>query len=390
MGKKLTRISRNLYIQTLGKSRTWIFRYSFQGRTRDLGLGPLSRVTVAKAEALADELRDKISRGIDPQQERGGRQPKTPSFKEIAADYIKRAIEGLKHPKSREQWGNSFAAYVYPHIGRMPVSLVRPQDVARCLAPIWLSHRETSRKVRSRIERVMNAAKAAGYFAGENPARLDVLKNLLPHRPRKAVEHHSAMPWRDVPALIAELKGKELLSARALEWTILTAVRTSDTLGARWSEIDETARLWTIPDVRTKQGRPHRVPLCRQTLELLSRLRRDGSGLLFPGQEGKPLSNMTMQKLLKTMRPGLTVHGFRSTIKDWCAEHSTVHEVSEAILGHAVAKTQTVAAYLRTDYLDERRKVMKRWADFILPRPANLIQPQRRVRQSRWVGETHR
>lgn len=120
MGKKLTRISRNLYIQTLGKSRTWIFRYCFQGRTRDLGLGPLSRVTVAKAEALADEMRDKIDRGIDPQQERGGRQPKTPSFKEIAADYIKRAIEGLKHPKSREQWGNSFAAYVYPHIGRMP------------------------------------------------------------------------------------------------------------------------------------------------------------------------------------------------------------------------------------------------------------------------------
>jgi integrase len=232
----------------------------------------------------------------------------------------------------------------------------------------------------------MNAAKAAGYFIGENPARLDVLKNLLPHRPRKAVEHHSAMPWRDVPALMAELKGKEPLSARALEWTILTAVRTSDTLSAQWTEIDERACLWTIPDVRTKQGRPHRVPLCRQTLELLSRLRRDEGGLLFPGQEGKPLSNMTMQKLLKTLRPGFSVHGFRSTIKDWCAENGIVHEVSEAILGHAVAKTQTVAAYLRTDYLDERRKVMSRWANFILPPPPKPARPRPRVRRSMWMN----
>jgi hypothetical protein len=188
MGKTLTRVSRNLYIQTLGKSRTWIFRYSFEGRARDLGLGSLSRVTVAKAEALAYELRDKIARGVDPQLERGGRQPKTPSFRDVAADYIKRTIPGLKHPKSREQWGNSLSAYVYPHIGRMPVSLIRPADVARCIAPIWISHRETSRKVRSRIERVMNAAKAAGYFIGENPARLDVLQNLLPQRPRSKRE----------------------------------------------------------------------------------------------------------------------------------------------------------------------------------------------------------
>jgi integrase len=213
---------------------------------------------VAKAEAMADELRDKKVRGLDPQLERGGRQPKTPSFKEVAADYIERTIPGLKHPKSREQWGNSLAAYAYPHIGRMPISLIRPADVARCLAPIWISHRETSRKLRSRIERVMNSAKAAGYFIGENPAQLDVLRNLLPQRPRKAVKNHPAMPWRDVQAFMVELKGKELLSARALEWTILTAVRTSDTLHASWQEIDEVARLWTIPPERTKNG--DRVP----------------------------------------------------------------------------------------------------------------------------------
>jgi integrase len=342
-------------------------------------------VTVAKAEALAYELRDKIARGVDPQLERGGRQPKTPSFRDVAADYIKRTIPGLKHPKSREQWGNSLSAYVYPHIGRMPVNLIRPADVARCLAPIWISHRETSRKVRSRIERVMNAAKAAGYFIGENPARLDVLQNLLPQRPRKAVEHHSAMPWRDVPAFMVELKGKEPLSARALEWTILTAVRTSDTLQASWGEIDESARLWTIPAERTKHGRPHRVPLSRQAVELLSQLRREGSGFLFPNKDGKPLSNMTMQKLLKSIRPGLTVHGFRSTAKDWCAESGILHEVSEAMLGHSIAKNQTVAAYLRTDYLDERGKVMRRWADFILPPPKTVHSQRRGIRLSGWM-----
>ncbi len=386
MGKTLTRISRNLYIQTNGNSRTWIFRYSLQGRARDLGLGPLSRVSVAKAEALAYELRDKIASGLDPQLERGGRQSKTPSFKDVAADYIKRTIPGLKHPKSREQWGNSLAAYVYPQIGRMPVSLIRPADVARCLTPIWISHRETSRKVRSRIERVMNAAKAAGYFIGENPARLDVLQNLLPQRPRKAVEHHPAMRWRDIPAFMAELKGKEPLSARALEWTILTAVRTSDTLKASWGEIDEIAWLWTVPPERTKNGRPHRVPLTRQALELLSGLRRDGSGFLFPNKDGKPLSNMTMQKLFKSMRPGLTVHGFRSAAKDWCAENGIPHEVSEAMLGHSIAKNQTVAAYLRTDYLDERCKVMRRWADFVLPTPKAVRSQERVIRRSGWMA----
>ena len=387
MGKTLTRISRNLYIQASGNSRTWVFRYSFQGRTRDLGLGPLRQVTVAKAEALAYELRDKIAQGVDPQLQRGGRQPKTPSFKDVAGDYIERAILGLKHPKSRQQWGNSLAAYVYPHIGRMPVSLIRPADVARCLTPIWISHRETSRKVRSRIERVMNAAKAAGNFVGENPARLDVLRNLLPQRPRKAVAHYAAMAWRDIPAFMAELKGKEPLSARALEWTILTAVRTSDTLHASWAEIDETARLWTNPWEKTKSGRPHRIPLTRQTHELLGRLSRDGSGLLFPNKDGKALSNMTMQKLFKSMRPGLTVHGFRSAAKDWCAENGILHEVSEAMIGHAVAKNQTVAAYLRTDFLDQRREMMQRWADFILPRPKAAVRPQERViRRSGWMS----
>jgi integrase len=211
----------------------------------------------------------------------------------------------------------------------MPISLIRPADVARCLTPIWISHRETSRKLRSRIARIMNSAKAAGYFIGENPAQLDVLRHLLPQRPRKAVKHHPAMPWCDVPAFMGELKGKELLSARAMEWTILTAVRTSDTLNASWQEIDEVARLWTLPPERTKTGRPHRVPLSRQALELLSLLRPEVGSFLFPNKDGMPMSNMTMQKLLKSIRPGLTVHGFRSTAKDWCSDHQIMGEVSE-------------------------------------------------------------
>ena len=289
MGKKLSRISRNLYVQTAGQSRSWIFRYSLGGRTRDLGLGPLSRVTVAKAETLADEMRDKLSRGIDPQLERGKRQPKTPSFKEVAADYLKRVLPGLKHHKSKQQWGNSLTAYVYPLIGGMPVSLMRPADVARCLTPIWISHRETSRKVRSRIERIMNAAKATGYFIGENPARLDVLQNLLPQRPRRAVAHHSAMAWQELPAFFAELSANETVSAKALMWTILCAVRTSDTLEAQWSEMDERAALWIIPPERTKTGKPHRVPLTRQAWDIIKDLPRDRT-FLFPNKAGKPMS----------------------------------------------------------------------------------------------------
>ena len=384
MGKKLSRISRNLYIQTVGKSRSWIFRYSLNGRTRDLGLGPLSRVTVAKAETLADEMRDKLSRGIDPQLERGKRQPKTPSFKEVAADYLKRVLPGLKHHKSKQQWGNSLAAYVYPLIGGMPVSLIHPADVARCLSPIWISHRETSRKLRSRIERIMNAAKATGYFIGENPARLDVLQNLLPQRPRRAVAHHSAMAWQELPAFLAELSTNETISAKALMWTVLCAVRTSDTLEARWSEIDETAALWTIPPERTKTGKPHRVPLTRQAWDIIKDLPRDRT-FLFASKAGKPMSNMAMLKLLRGMRPGLTVHGFRSTVKDWCAEKGIPHEVSEAMLGHAVAKTQTVAAYLRTDHLQARRDLMTGWANYVAPRPEIDRPTGRAVHRSRWM-----
>jgi integrase len=260
----------------------------------------------------------------------------------------------------------------------MPVSLIAPADVARCLAPIWISHRETSRKLRSYIERIMNAAQANAQFIGENPAKLAVLESLLPQRPRRVVAHHSAMHWRELPAFMAELAAKESISARALEWTILTCVRTSDTLEAHRSEID--GALWTIPPERTKTGKPHRVPLSRQALAKLPE-----DGLLFPGAEGRPMSNMTMQKLLKTMRPGLTVHGFRSTARDWAAEHGIGHDVAEAMLGHAVAKTSTVAAYLRTDHLQARRDLMKRWADYIapLPKAAHPFRPT--IRRSRWV-----
>jgi integrase len=366
MGKpKLLRVNTNLYIRTAGNAKSWIFRYSLHGRSHDIGLGSLSHVTVAKAEALAHEMREKLRQGIEPRPERG-RHTKTPSLKEVAAEYLKRTLPGLK-PKSRQRWIGSLEAYAFPKIGNLPVSRVCPADVARCLAPIWISHRETSRKLRSYIERIMNAAKANGQFIGENPAKLDVLESLLPQRPRRVVAHHSAMSWRELPAFMVDLACKDTLSARALEWTILTAVRTSDTLEAQWSEID--GALWTIPPERTKTGKPHRVPLSRQAIAILPNPK---DGLLFPGIEGRPMSNMTMQKVLKTMRPGLTVHGFRSTARDWAAERGVSHEVAEAMLGHAIAKTATVAAYLRTDHLQARCALMQQWSDFLLPRKKSV------------------
>ncbi len=193
------------------------------------------------------------------------------------------------------------------------------------------------------------------------------------------------MPWRELPTFFSELALNETMSAKALRWTILCAVRTSDTLAVEWSEIDEKAALWTIPPERTKTGKPHRVPLTVQAWEIIKNLPRD-TPFLFPNRHGNPMSNMAMLELLRGMRPGLTVHGFRSTVKDWCAEHGIPHEVSEAMLGHAVAKTQTVAAYLRTDHLQARRDLMRRWADYVAPRPRITRQQGRAVRRSRWMA----
>ena len=367
MVRKFRRVSRCLYVQEIGNSRTWIFRYTYHGRTHDLGLGPLDVVTRKQAETVALEYRVMLVNGRDPRAERQGRSDwrKIPTFAECTADHLARVLPALKHPKSRQQAENALKAYVLPIIGDMPVVDIRPPDVARCLEKIWLTHRETSRKVRSRIERIIDAARAAGHVTGDNPASLAILESLLPQRPRQAVAHHKALPWTELPAFVSKVAAKPTISAKALLWTILAAVRTGDTLGAEWSEIEEGAALWTIPPERTKTGKPHRIPLSSAALAILKTLPRDSS-FLFVGRKGKPLSNMAMLELVRDIQPGLTVHGFRSTAKDWCSENGIAHEVSEAMLGHAVAKSQTVAAYLRTDHLAARRGLMERWAAYCI------------------------
>jgi integrase len=340
-------------------------RYQFRGRAYDLGLGPCDVVSTADAKSLVLEYRAMLLKGVNPREyHRSGRRHSTaPPFAQCAADHLARVLPALKHPKSRQQAENGLRAYVLPVIGSMRVDEIRPPDVARCLEKIWLTHRETSRKVRSRIERILDAARAAGHVTGDNPATLAILESLLPQRPRRAVAHHKALPWPKLPGFIVKVVAKPTISAKALMWTILTAVRTSDTLGAQWDEIDEAGALWTIPPERTKTGKPHRVPLSSAARAVLETLSRE-SAFLFPAKSGKPLSNMAMLELVRDIKPGLTVHGFRSTAKDWCSENGIAHEVSEAMLGHAVAKSQTVAAYLRTDHLDARRDVMERYSAF--------------------------
>ncbi|RTL61645.1 MAG: integrase, partial [Hyphomicrobiales bacterium] len=245
--------------------------------------------------------------------------------------------------------------------------------------PIWLTKPETASRLRGRIERVLEFAKVRGHRSGDNPARWkDGLRSQLPVKSKvRAVKHHSALPYTQVGALMEELRGRTAISARALEFTILTAARTGEVIGARWEEIDFASRTWNVPAERMKAKRVHRVPLTDRALEILGQLPRVDE-FVFPGvRAGQPISNMTMAKLLKHLRPGITVHGFRSSFRDWVHEQ-TAHprEVAEAALGHVVGD-KVEAAYRRGDALEKRRLLMQDWQTYILEVSANLLLPRR-------------
>jgi integrase len=275
---------------------------------------------------------------------------------------------GWKNPKHGDQWINTLRAYAFPVFGGKAVSEVTTDDVLSALTPMWQTKHETATRVRQRIEAVLSAAKARGLRSGENPAAWrGHLDSLLPTiSKRRRVEHHPAMPWQDVPAFMSELRLRSSMSAWALQFTILTARRTGEVIGARWPEIDLRAGLWTIPAARMKAQREHRVPLSHQALALLKALpRTDGSDAVFWGARKPTISNMAMLELLRGMRPGMTVHGFRSSFRDWAAESTSFpSEVIEMPLAHTIGN-QVEAAYRRGDLLDKRRELMQAWAGYL-------------------------
>jgi integrase len=333
-----------------------------------MGLGRYPETTLAAARARALEIRREIdATRRDPLAEH--RRAKGLAFKAAAEALIASKEPGWRNAKHRQQWGNTLASYVYPSLADRDVRAIDSQDVLAVLRPIWTAKPETASRVRQRIEAVLDYAKAIGACTGDNPARWrGHLDHLLPKPGKvKAVEHHAARDWRKAPSFMADLAGREGVAARALAFAVLTAARSGEVRGMRWAEVDRAAAVWTVPADRIKAGREHRVPLALAALALLGEPGR-ADALVFPspGDPTRPLSDMTLAAVLRRMGRGdVTVHGFRSTFRDWAGE-TTAHprEVVEAALAHRL-KDKAEAAYARGDLFAKRRRLMEDWAAYL-------------------------
>jgi integrase len=357
----------NLYLEcTLGADgsvrRSWVFRYEIDGRRHELGLGPLHTRGLKEARGKARDLRLQLLDGIDPlaakrkERERGRLEAaKQMTFGACAEAYLETHDAAWKNEKHRQQWRMTLTKYCKP-ISDLPIEEIDTDLVLRVLTPLWKTRTETGKRLRGRIERVLSWAKGRGLRAGENPARWDGhLDEMLaaPSKVRK-VKHHAALPYAELPDFMAELRDRDSTSARALEFTILTAARTGETIGATWAEIDFDAKVWTVLASRMKAGKKHRVPLTDRTLAILKALPHHGDRIF-------PLSNMGMLQLLRGMRPGATTHGFRSAFRDWAADSTNYpNHVVEMALAHAVGD-KVEKAYRRGDLFEKRRRLMAEW-----------------------------
>jgi integrase len=366
-------------------ARNWVLRYMLNGRPRWMGLGPLALYGLAEARARALDARRKRHDGIDPIDARRADRArhrlevaKSITFQECAEMYIASHKAGWRNEKHKYQWPATLQAYAYPVFGALPVQAVDTALMLKVLEPIWANKSETASRVRQRIENVLDFAKVRGYREGENPARWrGHLDKLLPARSRvRQVEHLAALPYSDLPLFLANLRKRDAFAARGLEFLILTAARTNEVIGARWSEIDLLDKTWTIPADRMKALREHRVPLSPPALALLqvmqtAGLTNDINAYVFPGpRAGKPLSNMAVLMLLRRMGiVDLTVHGFRATFKTWASERTSIqNEIVEAALAHIVGD-KVEQAYRRTDMFEKRRRLMQQWATFCTAEP---------------------
>lgn len=351
-----------LYVKPSG-TRSWMLRYQVQGRRRDLGLGAYPDVTLAMARERATEARQLIANGEDPIAKKQRAKPKT--FKDAAHELIESKRHGWKNAKHAAQWTSTLESYVFPKIGQVQVSKIETADVISTLTPIWSDKPETANRVRQRIEAVIDYASALGVRKGDNPARWrGHLDHLLP-KPKKvrAVKHHAALPHADIADFMAELSTRTGIAAQALGFTILTAARSGETRGMTWGEVDLETAMWTIPAQRMKAAKEHRVPLSKAAIALLGP-RRNPNALVFESEAkpGKPISDMSMTAVLRRMkRDNITVHGFRSTFRDWAGETTGFpREVIEAALAHGI-KDKAEAAYARSDLFDKRRLLMEAW-----------------------------
>jgi integrase len=368
---------RGLYLQVSnisgGNTRSWVLRYMLNGVARHLGLGSCNDFTLAEARERARKARQQIADGVDPVAEREAQRAAARvevsglmSFRECADRYIEAHSTGWRNNKHKEQWVSSLSNYAHPVIGDLPVSAVALGHIVKILEPIWAKKTTTADRVRGRIERVLSWATVRDLRSGDNPARWGGhLEELFPAK-KKGKKHLKALPYTKLPGVMEKLRAMESIPARALEFKVLTAARSGETIGAQWSEIDIRNKTWTVPAERMKGHREHRVPLSVRAiavLEALPRLKGDDSVFVRLGRDA-------MGRLLATVvDDGSTVHGFRSTFKDWARSRTSfADEISEMALAHSDGNA-TRAAYARSDLFEKRRKLMDAWSSYCASRP---------------------
>lgn len=357
-----------LYLRvTKADSRSWILRTRVHGKKRDIGLGGLSTRTLAEARTEAAEMRKLARMGGDPL---AIRRRIVPTFEEAAMQvWTEQIVPTSKNQKHKAQWINTLKHYAFPKLGAMSVDVIKSGDILAALLPIWLEKPETARRVRQRLRTVFDWSIAKEFRQTANP--LSGIEKALPKQ-RDKVKHHKSLPYAELPELFDKLRKAEGVGSLALRYTILTAARSGEVRGARWCEIDDDT--WMVPAERMKGGVEHRVPLSNETLKVLEAVKGLDDDLIFPGsQRGKPLSDMSLTAVLKRLNVPVTVHGFRSTFRDWVGERtSTPREIAEMCLAHSVGNA-VERAYARSDLIEKRKILMDRWAAHCSSLPGKVI-----------------
>jgi len=385
-----------LYLQVKTKdggvtNKSWVFRYAIpemrgngRQKERQMGLGSLNTISIAEAREKALNCRKLRDQGIDPIEARRAERAnaaleaaRVMTFDQCRDAFIAAKQAGWRNNvKHASQWRSTVSTYVSPVFGKVSIGAVDTALVTKVLQPLWTTKPETARRVRGRIEAILDWAKACGYRDGENPARFrGHLKHLLADVPEvRRIRHHAALPYTEVAAFVAELRERAGIAARALEFTILTAARTGEVIGARWDEMNPRSKVWTLPAERMKGSREHRVLLTDAAIAVLEQMREVRQNeFVFPGDRRAMMSNMAMEMLLRRMGCDVTVHGFRSTFRDWVAERTNFpSEVAEAALAHVVGD-KVEAAYRRGDLFEKRRRLMEAWAEYCSETPARGI-----------------
>ena len=362
-----------LYLQiSKWGTKSWIYRYMVKGRAHKLGLGPIYTVSLSEAREAALDARSGLRRGVDPIVARKAalgllrlEAAKEMTFRQCAEAFIDANRAGWRSAKHASQWPATLQAYAYPAFGHLPVAAIDTALVTRALEPIWVSKTETASRLRGRIESILDWARVRGYRTGDNPARWrGHLEQILP-RPSKVarIEHHKALPYADLPTFMSELRAKQGAAARALEFAILTAGRLGEVAGSTWDEIDIANGVWAIPAERMKAHKEHRVPLSDRALAILTALPCDGVNVFAANAH-------SIRKVLRDARAGVTIHGFRSSFRDWAGDATTFpREIAEAALAHSLGD-ETERAYRRGDAMAKRRELMSAWANYCERPPA--------------------